>query len=394
MSLRVVVLTAVTTAVIGLGAASAAQATPTMRGGIFDNDMTLNPATAPAAFTAYRDLGVKVIRVMLRWDQVAETQPADPTNPASYPLDKWARYDEAVRNAAADPANRIEILLNIYGTPSWANGGRSYQFAPGGTHLRSFAFAVAKRYDGTFIPDGSTEPLPRVKFWAAGNEPNLHTFLRPQWKRVAGRWVSTAPRLYARICNQTVAGVHAGQAALTGEVVACGITSPRGNGKPRSSSPSHTPIAFLRGMKKFRARFDVYGHHPYSPKKAPTWKPPRSSGTIAMGNIGVLIKELTRLYGPKKLWITEYGYETRPPDAHLGVTTATQRLWLSKAYGIARRNPRISMFIWFLLRDEPDRNGSAFGVPGWQSGFFRAGVDVSDPSKAKPAYATFKNLLN
>jgi hypothetical protein len=362
-----------------------------------DDDQTLSIGKRDAAFAAYRDLGVKMIRVLLRWDRVAETQPADPTKPESYPLEKWAPYDAAVRMAAADPAKPIEILLNIYGAPSWANGGRSYQFAAGGTHLRSFAQAAATRYDGTFDPDdsGPLTPLPRVKFWAAWNEPNLHTFLRPQWKRTAGRWVSTSPRLYARICNQTVAGVHAGQAALPGEVVACGVTSPRGNGKPRSSSPSHTPIAFLRGMKKFRARFDVYAHNPYSPKKAPTWKPPRGSGTIAMGNIGVLIKELTRLYGRKKVWITEYGYETNPPDRHLGVTAATQRLWLSKAYGMARRNSRISMFIWFLLRDEPDRNGGAFGVPGWQSGFFRAGVvDVSDPSRAKPAYATFKNLLN
>jgi hypothetical protein len=371
-----------------------------MRGGIMDDDLTLSLGTRDAAFEAYRHLGVKVVRVLLRWDQVAADPPiGDPRNPESYPLEKWARYDAAVRMAKADPANPIEILLNIYGTPSWANGGRPYhpQFAPGGTHLRAFAQAAADRYDGTFEdPDNPGEVLPRVKFWAAWNEPNLHTFLRPQWKRTAGRWVSTSPRLYARICNQTVAGVHAGQAALPGEVVACGVTSPRGNGKPRSSSPSHTPIAFLRGMKKFRARFDVYAHNPYSPKKAPTWKPPRGSGTIAMGNIGVLTKELTRLYGRKKIWITEYGYETKPPDPHLGVSYATQRLWLSKAYGIARRNPRISMFIWFLLRDEPDLNGGGFGVPGWQSGFFRAGVvDVSDLSAPKkPAYATFKNLLH
>jgi hypothetical protein len=202
--------------------------------------------------------------------------------------------------------------------------------------------------------------------------------------------------MYARICNQTMEGVHAGQAALSGEVVACGVTSPRGNGKPTSASPSHTPLAFLRGMKKFRARFDVYAHHPYAQKRAPTWRPPRGSGWIALGNIGVLTGELSRLYGPKKVWITEYGYETNPPDRHLGVSYATQRSWLSQAYGIARRNPRISMFIWFLLRDERDRNGSGFGVPGWQSGLFRAAVtDVSDPSAPrKPAYATFKNLLN
>ena len=46
---------------------------------------------------------------------------------------------------------------------------------------------------------------------------------------------------------------------------------------------------------------------------------PRSrSGTSA------LIKQLTRLYGNKRIWITEYGYQTNPPDKLFGVTYAKQ----------------------------------------------------------------------
>jgi hypothetical protein len=394
-SMRAVVSAAVTVSVVGLAAASAAQATPTMRGGIFDDALTRSTgATLDSAFVRYRDLGVRVVRVMLRWDQVAASRPLEPTNPNSYPPAAWAPYDEAVRRAAAS-IPPIQILLNIYGTPSWANGGRSYLYAPGGTALRAFAMAAATRYSGNFDdPLRPGEKLPRVLFWAAWNEPNLPTFLRPQWRRVNGRWVSNAPRLYARICNQIVGGVHAAQSTLAGEVVACGLTSPRGGGRPGVRSSSHTPLALLRGIKKHGARFDVYAHHPHSLTHPPTWKPPRGSSWITLGNIGKLTTVLTSLYGRKKLWVTEFGYETRPPDSLVGVSYARQAGWLSQAYGIARRNSRISMFIWFLLRDEADRNGAAFGVPGWQSGLFRTTADLANPATAKPAYATFKNLLH
>jgi hypothetical protein len=94
----------------------------------------------------------------------------------------------------------------------------------------------------------------------------------------------------------------------------------------------------------------------------------------------VLTKELTRLYGPKRLWITEYGYQTNPPDRLFGVSFATQARYLSLSFAIARRNPRIDMMIWFLLKDEP-RVGN-----GWQSGFFTAS------GRRKPSWTAFRQL--
>ena len=77
---------------------------------------------------------------------------------------------------------------------------------------------------------------------------------------------------------------------------------------------------------------------------------------------------MTRLYGNKRIWITEYGYQTNPPDRIFGVSFLNQARYLTQAYGIAKRNPRIDMFLWFLLRDE------RLGVDqGWQSGLLTAG---------------------
>jgi hypothetical protein len=377
----------VSAAVVGALCVPAASAAPGIKLGIFDDAQTLNsPGTA---FPDYANLGVQVLRINLLWHEVAPTAPAIPSDPASYDQSKWLPYDNAVKAAAA-ATPRIQVMLDILGSPSWANGGKpSFRYAPTGTQLQAFAKAAATRYSGTYLdPNNPGTPLPRVIYWGAWNEPNLSTFLRPQWKRIGGRWVSVAPIQYSRICNQVFNGVHAAQTADAQEKVACGLTSPRGNNLPRASSPSHTPLLFLRGMKRGGAKFDAYGHHPYSLLKSPTWKP-STNHMISLGNISVLVKELTRLYGKKRIWITEYGYQTKPPEPLLGVSPATQAAWLKQAFGIAKAHTRIDMFIWFLLVDEPDLNGPAFGVPGWQSGLrpFSWQPDVT-----KPAFGVFQSL--
>ncbi len=91
---------------------------------------------------------------------------------------------------------------------------------------------------------------------------------------------------------------------------------------------------------------------------------------------------MTRLYGKKRIWITEYGYQTKPPDPIFGVSLANQAKYLTEAYGIAKKHPRIDMFLWFLLRDERQ----AFIESGWQSGLLTA------TGQKKPAFTAFQRL--
>jgi hypothetical protein len=131
--------------------------------------------------------------------------------------------------------------------------------------------------------------------------------------------------------------------------------------------------------------FDAWAHHPYygTPSETPTTKPVTKKGApptaITLGNIGDLIKEVTRLYGNKRIWITEYGYQTNPPDRIFGVTLQKQAQYLTQAFAIARKNPRIDMMLWFLLKDEPT-------LAGWQSGLLTAS------GAKKPAFAAFQRL--
>ena len=117
---------------------------------------------------------------------------------------------------------------------------------------------------------------------------------------------------------------------------------------------------------------------PGDPKFRPAAKP-RNPRAITFANIGKLIDEVTILYGEKPIWITEYGYETSPPDRIFGVTWDRQATYMHEAYTIARRNPRIDMLLWFLVRDERR-------TTGWQSGLVSAG------GLRKPAFFKFQRL--
>ena len=223
-----------------------------------------------------------------------------------------------------------------------------------------------------------------MKEWLAWNEPNNPIFLAPQYRKSGKRWVIQSASDYARICNAIYTGVHATLAA--NERVACGGTAPRGNNNPSSSRPSVSPLAFLRAAKLAGLKtFDAWAHHPYyaGPSDTPTSKPLTAKGApataITLGNLSDLIREVTRLYGNKRIWITEYGYQTNPPDPIFGVSWAKQAAYLTQAFAIARKNPRIDMMLWFLLKDEPN-------LAGWQSGL------ITYSGVKKPSFAAFQRL--
>jgi hypothetical protein len=288
-------------------------------------------------------------------------------------------YDRTVRRAAA---RGIKVVFSIYGTPKWANLGKGMNVAPRTFgELRGFASAAARRYSGRFRTS-SGRILPAVRHWVAWNEPNNPVFLRPQYRRVRNHWVPQSAITYAEICNAIYDGIHG--TGIPGERVACGVTAPRGNNSPRSRRPSIAPLAFLAATKAAGLRkFEVWAHHPYyaGPADRPGRVPARAStvrGTpITLGNIRRLTRMVEKLYGKKPIWITEYGFQTKPPDRFFGVSWKRQARYLTQAYAIARKNPKIVMMLWFLLRDEP-------ALSGWQSGL----MTVS--GRKKPSFAAFQ----
>jgi hypothetical protein len=352
--------------------------------GLYDEGQTfyVDPAQT---FPTLAQLHVQVLRVGLYWGGplgVATRRPRNAADPGDKAY-RWDLYDRTVSYAAQ---YHIRILFSIIATPSWANGGKATNVAPRkASDLEQFAYAAAIRYSGAYVgPDGRA--VNSVRLWSAWNEPNNPVFLSPQYRRVGGRWVIQSAVDYARICNAIYEGVHA--TALQGEQVGCGATAPRGNNNPSSSRPSVSPLAFLRAAKKAGLKaFDAWTHHPYygGAAEQPGTKPPAvrtgiPNTAVTLANIGDLLRELAKLYGAKtKLWITEYGYQTNPPDAIFGVSWALQAKYLNQAYAIARANPRITMMLWFLLRDDSHASG-------WQSG-----LETAAGAK-KPAFSAFAKL--
>jgi hypothetical protein len=368
---RIGVFAAIVLVAAGL-CAPAAFAKAHMLVGIQDDAMTLR-GDPTFTFRTLKELRTQIVRINLNWNDVANRRPAHPQDPAD-PAYDWHLYDRAIRYAAQ---NGMQVMLTILFTPSWANGGKPRYVPPTNYNdLRFFAYAAATRYSGHFIPntDSFDETyLPAIKYWTAWNEPS-----NPNWlqQTSGGRFVS--PRSYARICTAIWQGVHFTNFA--GEKVACGVTGPRGNNQARSGRPSMSPLAFMVATKRAGLNtLDAYAHNPYYGKPSETPASNPGGNAVTLGNINTLIAMVNKLWGKKRIWITEYGWQT-PPDQIFGVSFARQAAYVRQSYAIARANPRIDLMIWFMLRD--DTNLSL----GWQSGFLTA------KNKKKPSFNVFAGL--
>ena len=184
---------------------------------------------------ASANLGASMMRLYVQWEVAAPTRPTNPTDPLD-PAYNLADVDEAVRNAQA---SGLQVMITLSGTPRWANGGKRANTMP--TRLsdfRDFARAMASRYSG------NETDLPFVRFWTIWNEPNLQTFLSPQFK---GR-KSIAPANYAKLAAAGYAGIKAGSPRAK---VAIGETSARGRDRRIPGvSDTHTPGTFARARRE------------------------------------------------------------------------------------------------------------------------------------------------
>ena len=372
--------------VIAATAAADATAARRMLVGVVDTEEALGHPDR--FFPLLGRLRPQVLSVNLHWGGhvgVARRKPvnmADPEDPAY----SWGHYDRAVIDAAE---RKVKIVFSIMSTPRWANGGSNVARAPNNARwLQQFAYAAATRYSGSYErEDGKV--LPAVRHWIAWNEPNLQLGLIPQFRRIRGRWVVSSAAAYRRICNAIYAGVHA--TLLSNQRVACGATAPHGNDKPTNPKPGVNPLRFIRELKKAGPiKFDAWAHHPHPgsrfeyPRKAPG-----NPRWVNMANLNKLIAEVTRKWGRKRIWLTEYGYQTNPPDRFSGVKWKTQANYMSQGFAMARANPRVDMMLWFLVRDEirrliPLANGTRRLRDGWQSGF------VTTTGRLKPAFYVFQ----
>jgi hypothetical protein len=408
---------------LGVLLVPAAQASPLQTSIMMDDDLLLyrNDDTAAKALVAMKKIGVDTVRVTLLWKVVAEN--ARPSkaeiaklkgsakdnarkqaarfkavNPSTYPRRNWDRYDNLVRSATR---TGIRIYFNITGPgPAWAhtkppNAERALHatWKPKPAAFKQFVTAVGRRYDGTYHDEnGDRGALPRVSFWSLWNEPNQAGWLTPQWENGA----PASPGLYRKLYQYGYKGLLATGHRTDNDIILMGETAPLGSDAKTAKAPMR-PGLFLREVATgagaaadFAARGPLsangYAHHPYTKNVGPTVVDPNpDSLTMAnIANLGTLLDGLSAQTSGAiptglPLFMTEFGFETNPPDPFSGVPLADQAKFNTLGEYQAYSNPRIASQAQFLYRDvDPVRSHPKKSKAYWftyQSGlFFRNGV--------------------
>jgi len=335
LAMRVSIVVAAAAAVLAV--ATPALASPSIRYGVQDDAwLRYGPGTLDDRLGRLQSLGVELMRVNVSWSEVE----------ARKGVFDWSGYDPVIDGLHSVG---IEPVLTLVSTPSWANGGRGTNWVPSsGASFAAFAAATARHY-------------PFVKRFLIWNEPNQRRWLRP-----------TLPSLYVvRLLNPAYIAIHG---VRKGALVAGGVTA------PRAATGGVSPSTWIRGMAYAHAKLDAYAHNPYplTPAETPISGGCTHCSTLTMATLPTLIADVGKAFGNRtRIWLTEYGYQTNPPDRLLGVSPAKQALYMSEASLRSYLAPRVDMLIDYLVQDEPD-------IARWQSGMLTvSGVE-------KPSYQAFQ----
>lgn len=342
--------------------------------------------------------GAKVAQIEVDWAGVEPNKPApgvSPTSPSA-PQFQFAGVDQRVEELVGAG---IQPVFLITDAPRWAQGkgGSASQYATGGFKpnvpaFRDLAQAMAKRYSGRFPnPSVPGQSIPRVRYMQAWGEANTNFHLSPQWTRVGGRAINSGAIIYRNLLNAFYSGVKAGDPST--KVLVSGL---EGYGDAPFSGLQRThPVTFLENLlclssnlKRMRcsggpAHYDILAADPYEVFSPTTHAV--SSLDASAPDLGRLVKVskaglaagtlLPRT--PKPLWVTEFGYDSKPPNPQ-GVSAATQGKWLEEGFYVFwHEGARVAM--WYLVRDQTP----PYDLNYFSGVFFRNG-------KKKPSFTAYR----
>ena len=330
---------------------------------IMQDDAQVRSRTT-ATLNEFDRLGVDVVKVNLFWDEVAPNRRRKPrgfdgANPADY---SWSNYGDVI-NGIIDRGMRPFLSLGGRG-PRWATGskGRKGTYRPNAKEFGLFAEAAGRQF-------------PQVDIWSIWNEPNLYSWLSPPRRK----GVPVSPSIYRKLY---LAGHRGLMASGNDDTILLGELMPRGGTDERKIPP----LQFLREMacldrnyRQYRGRAaklrecsrvgriptSGFAYHPYTLAGGPNVDEARDDAAIGqLGRVRATLDKLARrgkLPRRLKIWITEFGYQTRPPDP-FGTPIGRAPNLMDLSEWIAFRNPRVATYAQYTLRDNDF----------WQAGLRRA----------------------
>jgi hypothetical protein len=335
----------------------------------FGDPIVSNPSSSVRVrwLARMRSERAKIVRVAVSWETIEPQRPqlgsdaTDPSNPAY----DFSTVDPVVREASD---NGLQIVFELFFAPKWAEGpnmpagSAPGAWQPNATWFGAAAAATARRYSGGF-PDPARpgHTLPRIRLWQPWNEPNLTTYLEPQWISTAGGFVPASPAIYRALLNSFYNGVKAVDPRNV--VISAGL-SPYGSPPGSWRIP---PIAFERSLLCLDsglnatscpnpAHFDAFDHHPYSYGSPSSHAANPDDATVP--EITKMISILRRAVatggalpaGRKAMWTTEIGWQSRPPNP-AGVSLATQARWVEQAMFLLWRQG-VGTILSFQITDQ------------------------------------------
>ena len=283
-------------------------------------------------------------------------------------------------------------------------------------------------------PDGNEPPevpnppnngplLPRVSAWSAWNEPNMPGWLTPQWHESTPN-LPASPHIYRELADGMYTGLQ--ETGHGSDMLLLAETAPKG-ARERTVTQSIRPLRFIRelycvdgkfrpftgsaagdrgcphGGAGFAAAHPVlfnatgFAHHPYAFLTAPGVSDKVRDNAV-LADMGRLTRTLDRAFrqnGSSRripIWLTEYGYQTDPPDPYSGTSWRKQARYLAEAEWLAYKRPRIRSTAQFLLYDDrpllqyPEDDPRHWGT--FQTGLRTAG------GKRKKAYRGYQRTLH
>jgi hypothetical protein len=318
-------------------------------------------------FPIYKDLGVDLYQIGIVWPNVAPTRPANPRDPRDpayqWPADVELAIQEAQRHG-------MRVLIMLTGAPPWANGGKTWQYAPTRTKdFADFARAAARRY-------------PAVRHWMIWGEPsrapNFQPLIPQDGEKPLTRAQARAPKRYARLLDAAYGQIKAQR--RTNLVV----------GGNSFTTGDIRPVNWVKNMRLANGRpprMDLYGHNPFSYRTPDLDNPQSPQQLMDFSDLRRFQRQIDRYLGRprnKKLrfFLSEYTIPTDKPDAEFNffVTRAVQARWIRSAFRVARAVDSYGLGWVHLYDGAPDPHGGAV---------VRGGLITSDGQK-KLGYHAFK----
>ena len=182
------------------------------------------------------------------------------------------------------------------------------------------------------------------------------------------------------------------QVSSSNFVVTAG-TAPYGDPPGGERTP---PVAFDRDLFCLSPRLtptscpnpphlDALSHHPYG-IEGPYWHAFNADDAAAadMYKFSRILHVAERAQhalpaGPKRIWVTETSWDSKPPDPH-GIPVETQARWLEQEFYVLWRQG-VDTVLWLQIIDDPP-------VPNYASSY-QAGLYYRS-GKAKPAAQAFR----